>query len=123
MKRHVPIDAFSKRADPMPVGGLFDEEPERPSGLAKAWAGADDWWRSSAMQGLKALAATGREFDAFDVAELGVPEPDHANRWGALFNAAAKQGLIVAAGYHQSRRPGRAGGACRTWRGTGRVSA
>lgn len=123
MAKRVRIDAFTAPApERRAIGGLFDEEdepmPKPTPGVARAWQNADDWWKSSAMQGLKALAASGRDFDAYDVAQLGVPEPDHANRWGALFRAARQQGLIVPVGYHESKRPGRASGSCRVWRGT-----
>lgn len=77
----------------------------------------DPWWRASAMQALTDLAATGRPFDAYDITELGVVDPPHPNHWGALFRAAATAGTIVHAGWHRSRRPGRAGGVCSVWRG------
>ena len=77
----------------------------------------DGWWRDCAERGIATLAATGRDFDAWDLTQLGVPDPDHPNRWGALFQAAFKRGDIEPVGYHQSRRPGRAGGVCRVWRG------
>lgn len=55
---------------------------------------ADDWWRSCALAGIRHLAATGRPFTAADVAALGVPEPDHRNRWGGVFSAAARAEII-----------------------------
>ncbi|MFD1505272.1 hypothetical protein ACFSBG_06245 [Georgenia yuyongxinii] len=77
----------------------------------------DPWWRDSAERALQDLAATGRTFDAFDLTEMGVIDPPHPNHWGALFRAAASAGTIEVAGYHKSRRPGRAGGVCAFWRG------
>lgn len=79
---------------------------------------ADDWWRSTAGRALQWWAQTGLEFDAFDLTELGVPDPDHPARWGALFRAAHTAGLIRPVGYRQSRRPTRSGGVCRIWQGT-----
>ncbi len=79
---------------------------------------ADDWWLSVAMRGLRWLADTGQPFETFDLTELGVPDPDHPNRWGALFRAAHTAGLIEHHGYAIARRPGRAGGLTRTWTGT-----
>lgn len=88
--------------------------------LAPVLANADDWWLSTARRALRTLAATGRTFEAYDLTELGVDDPDHPNRWGALFRAAHNDGLIVPVGYAQSRRPGRSGGATRLWRGVAR---
>lgn len=64
------------------------------------------------------MAATGRVFQAYDVAETyAVPEPDHPNRWGALLTRAARDGVIVAVGAAPSRRPTTARSLTRTWRG------
>lgn len=93
------------------------------AGVQQAEENADAWWWSTAMSAIKHLASTGIEFDAFDVTELGVPEPDSAARYGALFNAAAKSGVIEAVGYRRSRRPGRSGGSCRVWKGSANPSA
>jgi len=88
------------------------------SGRDQADRNADDWWRSEAMAAIKALAKTGRTFEAFDLVEdLGLAEPDHPCRWGGLFGAAARAGLIVSVGAKPSRRPTAAGHLCRTWRG------
>lgn len=78
---------------------------------------ADEWWKSCAMRALRTKAASGQIFDAFDLTEMGVPDPMHPNHWGSLFRVAANAGLITEAGFHQSRRPGRAGGVCRLWKG------
>lgn len=88
------------------------------SKLGDALTNADSWWRDCAWRALEHLAATGRPFTAYDVTELGVPDPDHGNRWGGLFQAACKAGLIEPVGYAESRRPSRAGGVCRVWKGT-----
>ncbi len=85
--------------------------------LRDAYDNSDDWWRSTAEAGIAYLASTGEPFDAFDVTELGVPDPDHPNRWGAVFRAASTAGLIESVGYHESRRPSRSGGVCRVWKG------
>lgn len=80
-------------------------------------AAADDWWHDCARRALEWWAASGVEFDAYSVTELGVPDPDDSHRWGALFRAAATEGLIVPVGWRQARRPSRASGACRVWVG------
>lgn len=90
-------------------------EPE--TGVAQAALNAERPWWNTAMNWLRAYAVSGIEFDAYDLTKAGVPEPDHPNRWGALFHTAKTQGLIEHAGYHQSERPGRAGGVCAVWRG------
>lgn len=88
--------------------------------LSQVLENADDWWLSTARRALRTLAETGRTFEAYDLTELGVEDPDHPNRWGALFRAAYTAGLIEPVGYAQSRRPGRAGGLTRLWRGVAR---
>lgn len=90
---------------------------EDPVDLNEVLDNADDWWRSTAERALRWWAESGMEFDAFDITELGVPDPDHPNRWGALFQSAVTAGLIVPVGYRQSRRPSRHGGVCRVWKG------
>ncbi|MCB2175600.1 MAG: hypothetical protein KQH57_07305 [Actinomycetales bacterium] len=80
-------------------------------------ATSDPWWHSVAHRALEWLAQSGQPFDAYDLTELGVPDPDHPARWGALFAAAQAQGLIAPVGYQPSRRPTRAGGVCRVWVG------
>lgn len=86
------------------------------TGVQLAIDNTDEYWHSIAMSALTSLARSRNVFDAYDVTLLGVPDPDHPNRWGALFRGAHTSGLIEHAGYRQSRRPGRAGGLCRTWR-------
>lgn len=50
-------------------------------------------------------------------------DPDVPNRWGAMFNAAYKEGLIEPVGFAYSRRPTRSGGICRVWRGVSKEVA
>lgn len=54
----------------------------------------DSWWRDGADRAVTALAETRRPFTVDDLRDLGVPEPDHANRWGGLFGAHSKRGAI-----------------------------
>lgn len=79
--------------------------PDVTAVLAEVDRDTDDWWKSCALAGVRHLAALGGPFTAHDVAALGVPEPDHPARWGALFNSAAHAGVIVAAGVTRSSRP------------------
>lgn len=75
-------------------------------------------WPDDAMDALEAEAATGATFDAYQMQQRqGLRDPDSPNQWGPLFRAASHRGIIAAVGYHESQRPGRAGGACRVWVG------
>lgn len=85
--------------------------------VADTYANADDWWRDCAWRAVDHMAAAGVDFTAADLTELGVPDPDVPNRWGALFRAALTAGVIVPVGFVVSSRPSRHGGVCRVWRG------
>lgn len=87
-------------------------------GASRAHANADDWWRDCAMRAMRWMAELGQPFDAWDLIQLGVPEPDDPHRWGGLFRTAARRGLIEAVGYAPSRRPTAAGSIARVWRGS-----
>ncbi|MDQ4032538.1 MAG: hypothetical protein M3332_09825 [Actinomycetota bacterium] len=100
---------------------LFDDAPTGEDVLAgrdQAERNADDWWMRTALHAVRAMAATGRVFQAFDLVEtFGTPEPDHPNRWGALLTRAAREGVIVSVGAAPSRRPSTARSLTRIWRG------
>jgi hypothetical protein len=100
---------------------LFDDAPadeDALAGRAQAERHCDDWWTSTALQAVRAMARSGREFQAFDLVEIyRVPEPDHPNRWGALLTRAAREGVIVSVGAAPSHRPSTARSLTRTWRG------
>lgn len=91
-------------------------------GVGQAEQNADQWWSDCAQRAIRDLASSGREFTAYDVQLLGVPEPDHPNRWGAAFRAACMRGVIRSAGFVRSSRPSREGGVCRLWVGAGGAS-
>lgn len=74
-------------------------------------------WAGLALAGIEMLALSGRRFQAYDVAELGVPEPTSSAAWGAVFNRARREGLIRRVGYAPSKRPTVAGSACAEWVG------
>jgi|HigsolmetaAR206D_1030411.scaffolds.fasta_scaffold08537_4 hypothetical protein len=84
-------------------------------------AASPDWW-SRAERAVRALAAEGRPFQAYDVVlRLGMDEPDNTRaQWGALFGALRKAGVIEPCGYAQSSRPTTAKSAVRLWRGVQR---
>lgn len=91
--------------------------------LLETFEHSDEWWKSTAMQAVEDLAATGRPFEAYDVTELGVVDPPCSSHWGSLFHRAHSRGLIEIAGYGQSRRPSRAHGLTRLWVGTQKSDA
>lgn len=86
--------------------------------LEQIHADGPDEWREHARGVMDWLASEGQPFDAYNLTELGVPEPHHPSQWGALFRTYANRGLIEPLGFEYSRRPTRSGGVCRTWRGT-----
>ncbi len=111
----------SRQSDVDVQPSLFDDAPTDEDVLAgrdRAEHNCDDWWMRTALQAVRAMARSGREFQAFDLVETyGTPEPDHPNRWGALLTRAARQGVIIAVGTAPSRRPSTARSLTRTWRG------
>ena len=79
---------------------------------------ADPWWRSGADSAVETLARTRRPFTVDDVRDLGVNDPDHPNRWGGLFGAHSKRGLIRRTGRTlPSRHPERNGSRVPEWIG------
>lgn len=81
-------------------------------------------WRSQALDALAQIAATGRVFTVFEVANYGVGEPPGGHHeWGRLARDAHHMGLIEHVGFTESKRPGTKASAVKTWRGTGRRTA
>lgn len=88
-------------------------QPELPFGVEP-----DTWWSDGAERAVRAMAATGRVFQMFDVAEeYALSDPPHHSQWGALASRLRKARVIEPVGFAASRRPTVAGSACRTWRG------
>lgn len=78
-------------------------------------------WNEAVTRGLTRLIELGEPFEAYDLERIcGVPSPDHANRWGAAIQHAAKAGLIVKYGYRRSSRPTGKGTNVCTWIGANR---
>lgn len=98
-------------------------EPSDRPGLAQAGENRDPWSWEPAMEAVKVMAESGVRFESWDLEQVLGVKLDTPNRWGALMNAAAKQGLIECVGYRVSGRPTRCGGLTRTWRGTSQVRA
>ena len=78
----------------------------------------DNAWKADALDLLSKVAESGEDFDAYTLQEKhGLRQPPHPNMWGSLFRTAYQADIITPVGFHQSQRPGRAGGVCRVWRG------
>lgn len=77
----------------------------------------DPWWEDGALKAIQTLAATGRNFTAADLTDLGVTDPDHPCRWGSVMAKAKTLGIIVRVGYGPARRTGRNGGVAAIWKG------
>lgn len=90
----------------------------RDRALATVRAHTDPAWRTCALAALRDLAEQGDVFGAYDLVLAGVPEPRHSSSWGALFNTAAKAGVITSAGARPSSRPTVKSSLARCWRGT-----
>lgn len=90
---------------------LFDPrlgERVKARGLAQAGGAVRAWpWRVHAMEALRDLAALGEPFTADDVVgKVGLPDSgtNRNNAVGALFSAAAREGLIVRVGFRNTKR-------------------
>jgi hypothetical protein len=92
-----------------PPPGAYD-------GADKADDNAEDHWRAWALREIGILAANGLEFTADDVRQV-VGEPDHPNRWGGVWLAARRAGLIVPTGQvRPSTTTTRHGSLVRVWK-------
>lgn len=77
---------------------------------------AEDHWRNWALREIGILAANGHEFTADEVRQV-VGEPDHPNRWGGVWLAARRAGLIVPTGQvRPSTTTTRHGSLVRVWK-------
>jgi hypothetical protein len=75
-------------------------------------------WFEDAWAILEARAAQPGLWTADDLRDLGMGEPEKPNHLGVLFRKAQNARLIAQAGFVQSRRKERHGGAVRVWVGT-----
>jgi hypothetical protein len=103
------------------TGRLFAAARLRDAGIADATDHADDWWRRTVDQAIRALAETGKPFVADDVRER-VPDPPPGtspNAFGGRFYAASRAGLISLMGYRRSTRPESRRRPVSVWKGAG----
>lgn len=91
----------------------------RDEGMAKAEESTNEWWRSCGLRAIEAAAKTGQVFQAFDLVErYGLEEPANPKaQWGPLLAAARRAGLIVPAGWGESKRPTAHASGVKLWRG------
>jgi len=120
--RPYPFDPYVE-TDPAELytGDLLSIVPDSPTYdpvASDLMANADEWWKSCAEKAARQLASDGVEFTADDLTEMGVEDPDHPSRWGSLFSALKRDGVITPVGYRPSTRKSRNGGVCRVWIGS-----
>lgn len=93
---------------PIPAGSY--------AGADLADENAEDHWRSWALREIGIMAKNGLEFTSDDLRQV-VGEPDNANRWGGIWLAARRAGLVVPTGQvRPSTTPSRHGSLVRVWR-------
>ena len=86
------------------------------AGADLAGENTEDHWRQGALREISIMAANGLEFTADDVRQV-VGEPDHPNRWGGVWLAARRAGLVVPTGeVRPSTTASRHGSLVRVWR-------
>ncbi|MFD9192947.1 hypothetical protein ACFWCA_32635 [Streptomyces phaeochromogenes] len=104
-----------------PVQGVIDPEAgeaAKADGMARIDQRDPDW-ATRCDDAIRTMARRGTVFQAADlIDEHLVDEPPHPNCWGARFGAAARAGVIEAAGVAQSKRATVHRSLCRTWQGT-----
>lgn len=98
---------------------LVEAIRRREQGIAEVEAHSDAEYRYRLIRAIQILADGGQEFTADDCRRIAgdPPATTHPNIAGALFNAAAKQGLIRMVGYGLSSRPQGHGNLVRRWIG------
>ena len=94
----------------------------KATGIARVSAATSPEWMEMAMEDITHRAAYGYPFTSEDVTMFaGQPTDVHGNpkpnAIGAVFNAAARRGLIVRTGYQQATRASRHAGMISVWRG------
>lgn len=86
------------------------------AGVEQADENTEDHWRAWALREITIMAGNGLEFTSDDIREV-VGEPDHPNRWGGVWLAARRAGVIVPTGQvRPSTTATRHGSLVRVWR-------
>ena len=76
----------------------------KEKGCSKVMDNTPDDWKDAALAIIKAMASSGMTFHAEDVRGLVGDPPNHPNAFGAVFNVAAKTGLIIRIGDVMAKR-------------------
>lgn len=94
-----------------------------PDGIQAAYTFCPEDWRADCERVIHELAATGQVFTVDTLRRRGVEEPDKPVRWGSVFAAMSKRGVIEQTGVqlHQAAKGGIS--AIREWRGVAQVAA
>lgn len=93
-----------------------------PDGIQAAYVFCPEEWRAACERVIHEMAETGQVFTVDSLRRHGVEEPDKSVRWGSVFAAMRKRGVIEQTGVHlhQAARGGIS--AIREWRGVAQVS-
>lgn len=85
---------------------IFEALRARDAGIAQAYRNADEGYSNRLFRAIEVLAASGANFTSDDARALAgdPPSTTSPNVAGAIFNAAAKAGLIEAVGFARSVR-------------------
>lgn len=106
---------------PEPVHGAINPaagERAKERGMAAAEAATDLSWADACDAAIAVMAQRGQPFQAADLITEGlIGEPPHPSMWGPRLGAAARRGLIKAAGAAPSKRATVHRSLCRTWIG------
>lgn len=66
-------------------------------------------WMDQAISILSQVSFLEHEFTSEDIRNAclarGLPQPNHANAWGALFSRASKSGIITRVGFRKNKIP------------------
>ena len=92
--------------------------------MDRADAGTDEWWRECCDRAIADAAASGQEFQSWDlVLRYGLAEPRDHHQWGPRFAKAAADGVIEWVRYEKSIRPNTRRSVLSVWRGTASTAA
>lgn len=92
-------------------------------GVQAAYAFAAEPWLADCERVIRELAATGQAFTVDSLRHHGVEEPDKHVRWGSVFAAMRKRGVIEQVGVHLHQAAGGGVSAIREWRGVVEVAS
>ncbi len=89
-----------------------------PDGIQAAYVFCPEEWRAECERVIRELATTEQVFTVDTLRRHGVAEPDKTVRWGSVFAAMSKKGIIEQVGVHLHQAAAGGISAIREWRGT-----